>query len=423
MKNSISLTLILLLASTLSQGADLTLDTCLKRARVNYPLSKQSDLIARSESYSIDNAYRGYLPQLYIVGHASYQSEVTEVPVRIPGFSFEPLSKDQYRIHAELNQMIYDGGSMGKQSTIASANAAVSKEQLEVELNKLRDRVQNLYFGILLLSEQIEQIRLKIADIDATISSVRGAVENGAALKSTLALLEAESLTARQKQIGLRSSRQSYAAMLGMLIGTQVDTTTRLIRPGDIPLSDTIRRPELPLFAAQQEAITARKELITTRYIPRISAFATGGYGRPGLDMLKNEFRPFYIVGLRLNWQLTDLYASSSEQDLLEVEQATIGVQRETFLLNTRVTMTQQRQEITTYDEMLRLDDEIVNKRSSVLASSKAQVENGTRTAHDYMRDLNDLDVARRDRSFHAIQRDLTIHMHASTTGTTGDRP
>jgi len=238
-----------------------------------------------------------------------------------------------------------------------------------------------------------------------------------------LMLLEAESLTAQQKLIGLRSNRQSYLTMLGMLIGMSIDTTTRLIRPGDIPLSDTIRRPELPLFAAQDKAVSARKDLITSRYLPRLSAFATGGYGRPGLDMLKNEFRPFYIVGLRLNWQLTDLYASSSEQDLLDVEQATISVQRETFLLNTRVTMSQQRQEINTYTEMLRLDDDIVDKRTMVLASSKAQLENGTRTAHDYMRDLNDLDVARRDRSLHEIQRALTIHMYASTTGTTGERP
>lgn len=417
------LVIALLLVVSVTQGADLTLDTCLHRARVNYPLSKQADLISRSESYSINNAYRGYLPQIFIVGHASYQSEVTEVPIRIPGFAFEPLSKDQYRIHAELNQMIYDGGSMGKQSTIATTIATVNKEQLEVELNKLRDRVQNLFFGILLLSEQIEQLQLKISDINATGASVRGAVDNGAILKSTLLLLEAESLTAQQKLIGLRSSRQSYIAMLSMLIGTPIDSATHLVRPEDIPLSDTIRRPELPLFAAQDKAISARKDLITTRYLPRISAFATGGYGRPGLDMLKNEFRPFYVVGLRLNWQLTDLYASSSEQDLLDVEQATIGVQRETFLLNTRVTMTQQRQEINTYNDMLRLDDDIVNKRTVVLASSKAQLENGTRTAHDYMRDLNDLDAARRDRSLHEIQRLLTIHMYASTTGTTGERP
>jgi outer membrane protein TolC len=402
---------------TLHAQPSLTLDQCLDKARANYPLVAQQDLLRRSAEYSVDNAYRGYLPSVVLTGQATYQSDVTEVPVRIPGFAPEPLSLDQYRIQAEITQTLWDGGTMARQGDVAEASSDVSTRQLDVELYKLRDRVQNLYFGVLLLTEQIAQTEMKISDLDALITSMEGAVRSGAVLASTVRTLTAERLTARQRLVQLKASRTTYRMMLARLTGMTIDTTMRLTMPMERVLVDTIRRPELSLFHAQERLIDVRNEAIDVRALPRFTAFFTGGYGRPGLDMLKNAFSPYYVTGIRMSWPLTDLYASSAERELLSIERSTIAVQRETFLFNTALLTDQQREEIRTYASLLDLDDAIITERTAVLAASRAQLTNGVRTAHDVVRDLNDLDIARRDRSLHAIQRLMAIHAYASTTG------
>jgi len=202
-----------------------------------------------------------------------------------------------------------------------------------------------------------------------------------------------------------------------MLIGTPVDTSTVLSLPADRALRDTVRRPELDLFGAQERAVQAREDVIGARALPRFTAFFTGGYGRPGLDMLKNDFSPYFITGVRLQWALTDLYASSAERELLAIERSTIDVQRRTFLFNTELTLEQERSEAEMYADLIRLDDAIIERRAAVLASSRVQLTEGIRMAHDYVRDLNDLDMARRERSLHVIHRAMAIASHASTSG------
>lgn len=404
------------MASSAPPGA-LTLNEALERARTQYPLTSQADLIARSATYSVDNAYRGYYPQIAITAQATYQSDVTAVPIKIPGLSIPSPSQDQYRVQAEITQLLYDGGAMSNQGAIASATATTAARQLDVELHKLRDRVQQLFAGILLINEQLTQVRLKMTDIDAALVSMQAGVEHGAVLRSNVHVLKAERLMVLQRETKLRADRSAYLSMLSLFIGTTVDTTTSLLLPTTIALIDSIRRPELPLFAAQQRSVDARSNAINARSMPRVLAFAQGGYGRPALNMLLNDFDTYYVAGVRLQWSLTDLYASSAERELLDIERSGIDVQRSTFLFNTAVMTVQQRLEIDAYEAMLALDDEIIAHRTAVRETSKAQLEQGTITAHDYLRDVNALDSALRDRSLHSIQRALAMLTHASTTG------
>lgn len=397
--------------------ATVTLLQCHEAALKNYPLVKQAGLIEQTEQFSVDNAYRGYYPQVTITAQATYQSAVTEVPIKLPQLQFESLSLDQYRAQVEITQTIWDGNVMGSQSEQAQAQAQVARQQLQVELYRLKERVNQLFFGIQMVKEQYEQVRLLRTDLETALASVTAAVAAGAAQKRDQYLLEAELLNLDQRDARLRASAVSYAAVLARLTGLDLDTATTFILEGGSALQDNIDRPELRLFDAQAGFVTARTDAVTARYLPKFTAFFNGGYGRPGLDMLLNDFDPYFITGIRMAWPLTDLWASSNERDLLDVNRSEIGVQRETFLFNTNLTMTQQKADLAVYDVLLTKDDAIINKRTAVRDIAREQLANGTITAHDYLRDMNALDVARRERVLHTIQRQMTIEAYRITTG------
>lgn len=403
--------------TVLAMLATVTLLQCHEAAVKNYPLVKQAGLIEKTEQYSVDNAYRGYYPQVTLTGHAWYQSDVTQVPARIPGLAFEPLANDQYRAQIEVQQTIWDGNAMGSQSDVARAQAQVSKQQLEVELYRLKERVNQLFFGLQMVKEQRAQTRMLRSDLAATLDAVSAAVASGAAQKRDQLMLEAELLTVDQRDARLRASAVSYVSVLARLTGLDLDTSTTFVSEGGDVLTDNIARPELRLFTAQQRMIDARDNSIESRYLPKFQAYLTGGYGRPGLDMLLNEFDTYYIAGVRMTWPLTDLWASNKEVDLLDVNRDEVSVQRETFLFNTQLTMTQQRADLVVYDDLLKLDDDIISKRGRVRDIAREQLANGTITAHDYVRDANALDLARRERTLHEIQRSMTIESYRITTG------
>ncbi|MBU3742004.1 MAG: TolC family protein [Candidatus Kapabacteria bacterium] len=401
----------------MSAADTMSVTQAVERARAAYPLSRQTDLINKAASYSVAQAYKGYYPQVSVTAQATYQSDVTAVPFSLPSMSITPLSNDQYRLQAEVSQTMYDGGMMSNMESIARAASALQGRQLDVELYKLRDRVQQLVAGIVMLHEQIDQVRTRMSDVQATRAAIRGAVDAGAALRSDIDMLDAELLTARQREATLMSERLAYVGMLSMLTGTTIDTSTSFMLAPSFEQRHTLQRPELAAFDAQSNLVQARERAIDARSLPRFSAFVQGGYGRPGLNMLRNEFDPYYVMGVRMMWTLTDLYASADERELLQVEQQQIDVQRATFDMNAQLTLTQLERQIQAFDKVLALDDDIIAKRTAVRNVTKAQFEAGTVRAHDYLRDANSLDMAIRDRTMHRLQRSLAILTHDYISG------
>jgi outer membrane protein TolC len=397
--------------------ATVTLLQCHDAAVKNYPLVQQAGLIQQTEEYSVDNAYRGFYPQVTLTGSATYQSNVTQVPGNIPAMFIEPLSLDQYRAQVEVQQTIWDGNIMASQSDQAKAQAKVSSQQLSVELYRLKERVNQLFFGLTMVKEQLAQARLFHADLRSTLNALTAAVAAGAAQKRDQYMLEAELMTAEQRVVRLRGSAVSYASVLARLTGLDIDTLTTLSVDESAPLQETITRPELRLFDAQTTLLDARTGAIEARYLPKFTAFFTGGYGRPGLDMLLNDFDPYYVTGIRMNWPLTDLWAAGNERSLLDVNRSEIGVQRQTFLFNTNLTLTQQKADLAVYEELLSTDMQIIDKRTAVQQIAQEQVKNGTITAHDLLRDMHALDNARREHTLHSIQRQMAIEAMRFTTG------
>jgi outer membrane protein TolC len=395
----------------------LNIDSCYTMAKRNYPLVKQYALIEKSKEYSIDNANKNYLPQFNIAGQATYQSEVTQLPISLPNVSIEPLSKDQYKLYGEVSQPITDLFTVKDQKELVKANAEIEGQKIEVELYKLKERINNLFFGMLLIDAQIQQTELLKKDIQSGIDKTNTAIENGTALKSSADNLKAELLKANQRTIELKSNRKGYAAMLSLFINHPITENTTLIKPSPQIISNTINRPELKLYDLQKKTFDVQSKLITARNLPRFSLFFQGGLGRPALNMLSNDLKGYYIGGLRLNWNLTGLYTYNKEKKILALNQNGLDIQRDVFLFNTNLNLQQQNSEVTKVQELIETDNSIITLRESIKNTTKNQLENGTVTTNDYLTAVNAQDQAQQNLLLHQIQLLMAQYNYQTTSG------
>lgn len=400
---------ILLLIFTKNYAQEtITLAECYQLARENYPLIKRQDLIKKSAEYNVENALRGYLPQISITGQATYQNDVTQFPIKLPNVTVDPLSKDQYKIFADVNQTIYDGGMIKNQKKVAEIQSEIQTQQLEVELDKMKERINQLYFGILLTDKQLAQLQLTKTDISLGIKKAEAQLQNGVIFRSNLDVLKAELVKTEQKQIELQSVKENYLQMLSYFIKKNIDPNTSLVTPEKALITETNNRSELKLFDAQKSLLETQKKLINSKNTPKLGAFFQGGYGKPGFNMLKNEFDVFYIAGVRLNIPISGFYTKKNDLNLLKNQAQDIDIQKENFLFNLNFTEIQQKNELEKIQQLIDKDDELITLRKSIKKASLSQMENGVINSNDYLRDVNAEEQAVLAKINHEIQYLLT---------------
>ena len=406
MKKLIAIILLLTATAAVFPQPTLTLDRCYEKARENFPLIKQKEYITKSKEYSVSNVWKGYYPQITISGQATYQSDVTSLPISLPGMKIDPLLLDQYKAVADVSQTIWDGGIMSAQAGIQRSNADVDDQKIEIEMLKVKDRINQIYFGILLFNEQIVQSDLVKKDLNASLDKLNAAFANGTATKTNVDVLKAELLKTDQREIELKSSRKSFVDMLGLLINESLEETLKLELPeiANVFESNEINRPELKLYSSQESLIENQSGITLAKILPKASLFFQGGYGKPTLNMLKNSFDWYYIAGARLTWSPSNLYTYGNESEINELNKKSVEAQKEAFLLNTNLSLKQQIGEIDKLKELIKVDKEIITIRTSVKKSTKAQLENGVITSSDFIRELNNEDQAKQNLSIHTIQ-------------------
>ncbi|HLZ89086.1 MAG TPA: TolC family protein [Puia sp.] len=388
------------------QPERLTIWEAYRVARENYPSSKQRGLIEKTREYTLQNAARGYLPQLSFAGQATMQSDVTNLPIKIPvaGFSMPQYSKDQYKIYGEVDQAVYDGGMIHNQQEAARVAAAIQEKSLDVELHTLFDRVDQLYFGVLLLDAQLRQNDLLRQDIRNGLEKMQAMVDNGTAYKSGVDELQAQLLQAGETQTEENATRKGYLNMLLMLLGKTPGAMVSLTEPPELSLHTTISRPELLLFEFQQRNYDLQDEAAAALIRPRFSLFVQGGYSRPGLNMLSNNFSFYALGGIRMSWNLGGWYTLKRQRALSEIGRRGLDLQRETFLLNTGMQQEQSILEVARYTALLQEDGPIIELRTAVKEAALAQLRQGTLSAHDYLTQVNAEDQSRETRVLHRIQ-------------------
>ena len=404
--------------SMTAQDQPISLQQAFKLAEQNYPMIHQKDLIKESERLSLQNLNSNFLPQFTLNGQATTQSDVTKVPYLIPGVAVPFISRDQYKAVGEMDQLLYDGGATKGQRNIQQLNSTVEQSQLAVELYNLKARINQLYFSILYQDDLLAQTDLVLKDIQIGIDRVKPQVENGVSLRSNLLVLQAQLLQTQQRAIEIRSARKGVADALSILINLPISEATRLATPAEYNDTDTtLFRPELNLYQSQSQLVAGQGQLVDARNRPKVNAFLQGGYGRPALNMLSNEFQPFYITGVRLNWSLGNLYNTNREKELLQVNRQTIDLQKQVFVLNTHSQLVQQKSDIDKYAQLVSSDEDIIQVRKQVTDAAKAQLANGVITSTDYLIQVNAEDQARRALILHLLQLRQAQINFAITTG------
>ncbi|MBS1668570.1 MAG: TolC family protein [Bacteroidetes bacterium] len=399
------------------QNEGLTINKAYELARNNYPMIKQRDLLNKTKDYSVENAAKGYLPVFSVNGQATYQSAVTNLPISLPGVKIPALNKDQYKVYAELDQVIYDAGMIKNQKQMAETNAVIEQQNLEVALYALYDRVNQLFFGTLLMDEQLKQNELLQQDIQNGIDKAKALVANGVAYRSSVDELSAQLLQAQQARVELIANKKAFVQMLGLFINQPMSEQSVLVRPLAPNMVNEINRPELLFYDYQKRSYDLQGQLLNDQLKPRLSFFAQGGYGRPGLNMLVNDFAWYYIGGLKLSWNFGSWYTLKNQKQLLDIGRKTLDLQKETFLFNTQLSQKQQNVEMEKYQELAKKDEAIIDLRNAVKKAASAQLENGVLSAHDYINQVNAEDQARQNQILHEMQLLQAQYGYQNITG------
>ncbi|KAA6312264.1 hypothetical protein EZS27_036773, partial [termite gut metagenome] len=352
----------LMLCTSTASFAQLSIEDCYAKAKANYPLIKQYDLIEQARDYNLSNVARIWLPQVQLSAKATYQSEVTQIPIDFSTLKpllgdnlplIPELSKNQYGATVEVSQTIWDGGVTGAKRESIRAKAGTEQKNLEVSLYAVNERVNQLFFGILLFDAMLGQNRLFQDELQRNYDRVSSCMQNGIANASDLDVVKVEQLKAKQNRTQIEHNRKASVETLSALIGEKIEENTCFQKP-DVrqPFIREIQRPELAFFDAQYKNLDAATKEIKAGLMPKLGLFITGGYGKPGLNMLKDDFFAYYIGGICLTWNFSNFYTKKNNLNLIESNRNAIQIQRETFLFNTLLHKTGKENEIDKYREL-----------------------------------------------------------------------
>lgn len=401
--------------------AQTTLDECIGWAYDNYPQIKEMSLIEMTKGIDLKNAAYAWLPHLNISGKATWQSEVVEMPMDIPGMDIN-IPHDQYGLTAEFTQQIWDGGTSRSQKELAEAGAEVKKTQLETNLWSIRSRVQNVFLGIILIDKQLELNRLLRESLERSSEEVKSRMEAGVALPSDLDQVSVNILSCLQQRASLDADRKSYVKILGLLTGRDM-TDVELAVPQDAVnyVDDGARdfetRPEMAFYAAQLKQNEFQRRQLNTLISPKLNLSLQGGYGRPGMNMLSGDFSGYFVAGLKLQWNIGALYTRGLDKRKVNADARTIDLTRKSFILNSSVEAEKKNNAILKARDVLEKDSEIIGLRQRIRASGENQYREGTIKMNDYLSMLDEEYKAKANESMHEVQLMMAVYDMKNTIG------
>ncbi|MBQ8008006.1 MAG: TolC family protein [Bacteroidaceae bacterium] len=406
-------TLIIFLALPMAMMSQtLTLDECQRLAQENYPLIKRYSLIEQTTSYTLQNISKGWLPQLSASAQATLQSDVMSFPnsfkniMAQTGQELKGLSKSQYRVGIDLNQMVYDGGSISNQRKVAQLQGDVQKAQNEVDLYAIRQRVNDIFFSILLTDERLKVNEDLQTLLEANLSKLNSMLRNGLAMESDVSSMKAEHLKAKQQYTELISTRQSLCHMLSAFIGEEVTNVSKPLSQPLIPFGNN--RPELRLLESQLDLAHAQEKLLDTSLMPKLSVFAQGFYGYPGYntfeDMFSRKWSLNGMVGARLTWNISQFYTNKGDKAKLQLQRQQTENARETFLFNNKLKQMQQNEAIEKYRQLMKDDESIVVLRKEVRQAAESKLAHGIIDTNALLQEINRENQAKIELATHEVE-------------------
>lgn len=403
-----TITTILLCAASLvlrAQEAETQLAECQQKALQHFPLVKEKDLLRRIEADRLKNVATARWPQNDISAQATYQSAVPTLPIKIPGTSVTPVDKDQFRVADEISLLLYDGGRTSGQKALVKALSLVEQQKVEVDLYSIKLEVTRLYASIVEMDTRLELLQLLRQNVEDRIVKIKAGVEAGTVLASNLLILQAETLGITQRIDEEGSSRKGLIAVMSIYTGDSLAATTHFRMPAiATELKDSITRPEMNLFNYQSSSFSAQRKLLEAGNRPQLKAIFQGGVGRPGLNILDNDVKGFYVTGVKMSWSLGSFYTIKRDRAVLRRQQEIVDTQKETFQLRVNAQLAKQQEEIEKIKHLLTQDNDIISVRTQVRDISAGQLDAGVITSSDYLIELNAQNQALTNQKLHQVQ-------------------
>ena len=415
MIKSLLLSVIGLLAAAGSVAAQsLPIDSCYALAIKNYPLVKQYDLIEKTKEYTLSNAGKAWLPQLSVTAIEGYI--FGQLPKFGQGGSTNNL---QFIGLGQVNQTLWDGGATKTQKKILQAQSETEKANLDVALNELKSRVNQLYFGILLIDEQLKQLEVQNAILNNNVNRIKQLSDNGLAYKTDLDEIRVEQLKLDQQRTEFNYARNGYILMLSFLTGTKFSEQTLLQKPllNSALIDLQINRPELFLYKSQRGLITAMSEMQKVNLMPKVGLLGAAVLITPGIQLGNSKTSTIGVAGLSASWNISALYKNANEKKLTQLSLDNINVQEQTFLFNTRLQLTQASANIEKQKAILSEDEEIVNLRKTIREGYQEKYNTGTSPLFDFLNASQKENDSRALKALHEMQLIMTLYDYKTISG------
>jgi outer membrane protein TolC len=392
---------------------------CQRAADANYPLLGQSALLQEINDANIQKINAIWQPQIYLNAQATYQSEVTSLPISFPGIEVPELSKDQYKATIDISQTLYDGGISAQQKAIAGQNLAVEMQKVEVDKFKIRDKVNQIYMSVLMADARIELLTIAVSDLNTVLSISQVGKSNGVVSDQQILILQAEIMKTEQQLTEIKAIREGAIRMLAVLTALPLNASYVFTRP-EPAFEETVltnERPELQLYSHQRNLAGLQQQYAEAATLPKVSLFAQGGYGKPGLNFLVDSFSLFYLGGIKVSYPLWTGDTKRRDARIFALNSEIIGMQQLQFEQSINVQSAQFQSDIEKYKMLLTQDDSLVNLRTAILMMARVQLEQGVLSTKDYIMYAKDLDDARINRSIHDLQLEATKVNYLNTLG------
>ena len=404
--------------STISLQAQVTLQSCQEKAKTNYPMIKQYDLISKSVEYNISNANKAYLPQISITGIGAYIFKGLP-SVSLPGATPREDNKTQFIGIGQINQILWYGGATRTQREIIKAATEIEKSSIDVAFHSIRERVNQLYFGILVIDAQLDQLTVFRGNIDRNLKAISLSKNNGLAYQTDIDELKAELMNLDQRTIEFKYTRKGYVEMLAYLIGQPLSDTTHLNKPIvlDSIVSPSINRPELMFYANQRKLVTAQSSMNRVYNMPKVGLLGAAVLIEPGVSFGTSSLSSLALGGVSLSWNTSGLYKTSNNKQLDKISLDKISSQEETFLFNTNLQLKQASTDIEKQRAILAKDQEIAQLKSKIRTGYQLKYENGVSSMNELIQAMNKESEARSQEALHHVQLLMTLYNYQTLSG------
>jgi outer membrane protein TolC len=401
------------------QDSTITLAWCLNKAEANHPLFSQYELLSSQNELKIKNLNRNYLPEMNINGDAHYQSDVVEVPSVVAALAPEPLDKDQYKLSLDVSQLIYDGGLTKSHKAIEEIDNEINRQNVGINLYQLKEKVIAVYFNIIGMQESLELLELTRQNLLARYKEVESGVRNGLLLSSNAEILKAELLKLDQKEIEIMASIASSYKILSILTKEEIPagTTLEWQTPAIESFTPGYDRLEFTLFSLQQQKAEALKKTASVKRMPKLWAYGQAGYGKPGYNMLLNDFDDFYMIGAKLTWNVWNWNKTKNEKTILDLNKEIVESNKNSFDQGLSTELERKMAEIMKIEALIPKDQEIADIRSGIVRTYSSRLQNGVITATEYVTELHAETEAILNLKIHEVELARAKYEYLATAG------